>query len=176
MTLPSFAPDAWLRIPIYVAFGIVSEVLFTAIWDLIHPGFIHSWSAKGDHRTPKSKRRPSSLSRDPRAMGYTFLWMVPIYMALVFMEPLSASIDGWPLVLRGLLYLGLIWTIEYIGGWLIEKATGHIPWDYWYSKYSLHGHIRWDFALFWFIFGLLAESLSKKLILLTPAIKSAFFS
>lgn len=169
----NFAPDILIRLPLYIAFGIVTEVLFTAIWDLINPKFLHSWNVKHPHHHHKEKRRPTTIKRDPRAMGYTFLWMIPIYSLLIFLEPLLPMIDGWPLVLRGLLYMSSIWMVEYIAGILIQKMIGHIPWDYWYSKYSLHGHIRWDFGPFWFSFGLLAEFFSKKLILLTPAIKAA---
>lgn len=166
-----FAPDPWIRLPLYVVLGIVTEVIFTGVWDLINPNYLHSWIHKN-----LDGHKPNPVRRDPRAMGYTFLWMIPIYMLLLGFEPISAALAdlAWPL--RGIIYLAIFYLGEYSTGALIKKITGYNPWDYSYSRYSLHGHIRWDFAPYWFGFCLFVEYLSQKFILLTPAIKAAFLS
>ncbi len=164
-----FYPDLWVRMPLYIALGIVTEVLFTGIADLIHPHFLQSWNAKD-----LEKRPPTVVRRDPRAMGYTFLWMIPIYMLLAFLEPVSLALSDVPWVIRGVIYVIGLWIVEYTAGALIKKLVGHDPWDYSYSRFSFHGHIRWDFAPLWFVFTLTAEYMSHKFVQLTPAIKNLF--
>lgn len=164
-----FAPDPLVRIPLYVMLGLMTEVLFTGIADLINPMFLQSWNTK-----TLDKTRPAVTRRDPRAMGYTFLWMIPLYAALIVIEPLSQWLAPLPIWVRGVVYLAVFWTGEYIGGALIKAVSGYDPWDYSYSRYSVHGHIRWDFAPVWYSFTLLVEMLSRKFIALTPALKVVF--
>lgn len=166
--IPSlFPPDPLIRLPFYVALGLITEVLFTATADLIRPSFLNSWRVKqnGDIPLPDSKR-------DPRGVGYTFIWMLPIYALLITIEPLSLLLHDWPVWLRGLVYLPLFWFIEYLGGAGIRRLIGRCPWDYSYSKYSFHGYIRWDFAPLWYSFSILVDLFSQKLILLTPCLKN----
>ncbi|MDO8493848.1 MAG: hypothetical protein Q7S68_00730, partial [Deltaproteobacteria bacterium] len=124
-----FYPDPLVRLPFYICAGLLAEVLFTGIADLIAPQFLHSWKAKNIDYTSTSGRR------DPRAMGYTFLWMIPIYGLLIFIEPTSILLADWPLWLRGFVYLGGFWIAEYVTGFLIKNLTGYCPWDYSYSKW-----------------------------------------
>lgn len=160
-----FAPDVLLRLPLYSALGLVAEVLFTGVVDLINPGFLQSWNAK--ELVPRVPDR-----RDPRAVGYTFLWMVPLYALLVFVEPLARGLADWPLWARGFVYLPLFWIGEYLSGALIKKLVGRCPWDYSYSRWSVHGFIRWDYAPIWYAFTLLVEVFSRHAIALTPALKA----
>ncbi len=162
-----FYPDPLIRLPLYAAFGLVAEILFTGIMDLVYPRFLSSWRVK----QPFGKAA-EVVGRDSRAVGYTFLWMIPIYMALILIEPLSQWVAGWSWFFRGLVYLGFLWIGEYISGVLIKKISGVNPWDYSYSKYSVGGYIRWDFAPLWFGFGLLVEFMSQKFVALTPAIRA----
>ncbi|MBL7686057.1 MAG: hypothetical protein JNK65_08510 [Deltaproteobacteria bacterium] len=168
-----FASDPWVRLPLYAIVGIVAEILFTALQDLIDPRFLKSWNVHGRNIL---QERPDWRwqGRDPRATGYTFLWMIPIYMAMVFLEPIHHAIAHWPWPLRGLLYVLLVWIAEYVTGAIIRLVTGKCPWDYSYSKYSLHGLIRWDFAHVWFIFGFIFEYLHPRLVALTPHIRAIF--
>lgn len=164
-----FYPDPLIRLPLYVALGLVTEALFTGTMDLVAPLFLQSWNAKnGDGHKPQVVRR------DRKAMGYTFLWMIPIYAALIVLEPLSRWLQATPFWARGFVYLVMLWVAEYASGALIKKISGTIPWDYSYSRFSVHGYIRWDFAPFWYGFTLMAEYMSRKFVLLTPAIKAAF--
>ncbi|MDO8518542.1 MAG: hypothetical protein Q7T11_00065 [Deltaproteobacteria bacterium] len=156
------------RIPLYMSLGLVTEVLFTGFVDLAAPRFLESWRVKN----PDPRNRAAPSRSDPRAVGYTFLWMIPCYALLVFLEPLTAWLSAWPLWLRGFVYLPLFWMGEYTTGFLIKKISGYCPWDYSYSKYSLHGYIRWDFGPLWYAFTLIVDIFSRKFILLTPAIKA----
>lgn len=168
-------PDWLYRIPFYIIYGLVCEVLFTAICDLISPKFIKSWNVFGKE---SSARSPSWRfdGRDPRAVGYSFLWMIPIYGLLVFMEPVSRGLSPLPWPVRGMIYVLVLWIMEYLTGFLIKKISGFCPWDYSASRFNLHGYVRFDFFPFWFAFMMMAEGLSRKLILLTPALKEVFFN
>jgi uncharacterized membrane protein len=92
--------------------------------------------------------------------GFTYLWMLPIYGMGVFLEPIHHRIKNYPLVLRGGVWVILIFIIEYFSGWLLARTTGSCPWDYTgATPYSLNGYIRLDYALPWFMVGLLFERL-----------------
>ncbi len=164
-----FYPDPLIRLPLYIALGLVTEALFTGTVDLVAPLFLQSWNAKNLDR-----HRPAVVRRDPKLMGYTFLWMIPIYATLILLEPASQWLQAIPFWARGFVYLVMLWVVEYLSGALIKKISGHVPWDYSYSRFSVHGYIRWDFAPLWYGFTLMAEYMSHKFVLLTPAIKAAF--
>lgn len=170
---PLFQPGWQYRIVLYIIFGIVSEFLFTATADLIHPQFVKSWNVHGKESvtTPPSWR---ITGRDPRGLGYSFLWMLPIYALLIFIEPLKESLKDIPFLLRGILYVLILWGVEYCTGFLIKKITGRCPWDYSASKTNIHGYIRLDFFPLWYAFVLIAEWMSTKFVELTPAIEKIF--
>jgi len=151
--------DPIVRVPIYIGIGLCTECLFTAISDLISPSFLG---------------KPKAEKRDLRATGYTFLWMIPIYALLVLMEPLIAIVAPLPWILRGFIYMVLIFGVEFASGAVLQKLIGHCPWDYSYNRFSIKGWIRLDFAPFWFAFGLCIEALAPKLIDLTPYLRIVF--
>lgn len=171
MAIP-FYPDPLIRIPFYIVFWIVTEVLFTGICDLIHPKILHSWIHKN-----LDGHIPNPIRRDPHAMAYTFLWMIPVAVLLIFIEPLSIWVDPWPLWARGFVYLGAFWVGEYVAGAIIKKICGVCPWDYSYSRFSLHGHIRFDMGPLWYLYTLLLDGwFMRNLVELTPAIRQVLTS
>lgn len=168
-----FPPDWPIRIPLYIILGIVCEFLFTSVADLVNPRFVKSWNVVSD-RPSKTSPLWRVRGRDPRCVGYSFLWMIPIYALLIFIEPASRILASLPFYLRGVIYVVVLWVVEYATGWLIKKISGRCPWDYSVSRFNLHGYLRWDFFPFWFVFILLAEWMSHRFILLTPTIKEVF--
>jgi hypothetical protein len=100
------------------------------------------------------KRRPI----DWRLPAHTSWWMFPIYGLLApLYEPVhnhlrTARRPWWQ---RGLLYAVGIMSIEVTTGWLIQRITGAIPWDY-RNTTSWHwrGLTRFDYAPLWFGVGL----------------------
>lgn len=102
----------------------------------------------------------SLLSGSVRLVAQTYLWMFPIYGLAVIFEPVHDEIRSliWPL--RGLIWVGLIFFIEYTTGWILKSTIGICPWDYsGNTPYSVNGLIRLDFTPFWFIGGLLWEKI-----------------
>lgn len=168
------ASDPWVRVPLYVLVALSMEVFYTAFCDWVNPQFLCSWNVHS--KGPMTRVKPDWVleGRDPRLCGYTFIWMIPIYACMVFLEPIYLMIKNWPWLARGIIYMILIWIMEYITGWLIKKITGRCPWDYSASRFSFHGYIRWDFALTWFCFGFIFEYLYPRLLALTPHIKEIF--
>lgn len=93
--------------------------------------------------------------RDLRLTGNTSLWMFPIYGSACLLAPfkrlfehLNISRPG-----RGLFYMAMIFTVEYLSGRLLWKH-GLCPWDYGKSRFHIHRIIRLDYAPWWFLAGL----------------------
>ena len=100
----------------------------------------------------------SMLKGDWHLAGKTYIWMLPIYGLAIFFEPLHNSIRHWPWVVRGLIWVGATWCIEFFTGGTLVTAVGTCPWDYSHkTPYSVLGLIRLDYAPAWFILGLLFE-------------------
>lgn len=162
-----------VRFILYGFLGFIFEVFFTAVSDLISPQFLCSWNVHTQNHITNT--RPDwRAKRDVRLVGYSFLWMFPVYGLLVFLEPVSYLIQNWPWFLRGLFYGVSFSSVEALTGWLIKKISGRCPWDYSYHRLSIAGYTRYDFVLVWFITGLFLEALMPVWIELTPAILQAF--
>lgn len=100
----------------------------------------------------------SLMKGDHRLRGQTYLWMFPIYGLAILFEPVHNKIRSLSWFIRGLIWLVLIWTVEYISGGFIRMVTGSIPWDYTgTSPWQISGLIRLDMAPLWFIAGLFFE-------------------
>lgn len=102
----------------------------------------------------------SLLKGDFALRGVSYLWMFPIYGSGVFLEPLHDRLRELHWFLRGLLWIIVIFTIEFVSGAFIKMSVGVIPWDYTgASALSIGGFIRLDYAPAWFIVGLLYEKI-----------------
>lgn len=100
----------------------------------------------------------SAVAGDVRLSASTYLWMFPIYGMAILMEPIHHRIRAWPFLLRGLVWLLIIWIIEYGSGGMIRSITGSSPWDYTgTTPWQVNGLIRLDMAPLWMITGFLFE-------------------
>ncbi len=97
-------------------------------------------------------------NRDAKLMGQTSLWMFPIYGLASLIYPLNRFLRRYPAWLRGLIYSGGIFSVEYITGSVLKNFSC-CPWDYGDAKYSVNGLIRLDYLPFWAVAGLLFERL-----------------
>src|SRR5581483_6635580 len=101
-----------------------------------------------------------AVERDLRLRGYTYAWMAPIY-ALVypFCAVLYPRMAVYPLLVRGVAYMVVIYAVEYSSGWLLRRCVGACPWECEYrkAKWHLHGLIRLDFAPAWIAAALIFE-------------------
>ncbi|MCL4515807.1 MAG: putative ABC transporter permease [Firmicutes bacterium] len=119
------------RLIIYGLLGWIMEIIWTGLGSAIHG----NW----------------------RLVGKTYLWMFPIYGLAVFLEPIHDRIRPLPAWVRGLIWMAVIFAIEYLAGWVLKLVTGSCPWDYSRTPYSINGFIRLDYAPAWFAVGLLFE-------------------
>lgn len=120
-----------LRFFIYGLLGWSIEILWTGLGALLHGNLL--------------------------LRGSTSLWMLPIYGMAVFLEPLHDKIRPWPWAIRGILWVGVIWALEFCSGAVLRLLLGLSPWDYGRTIYSFYGLIRVDYAPAWFFLGFLFE-------------------
>jgi uncharacterized membrane protein len=128
-----------------VAYGVLgwsTEVVFTALEDLLH-----------------------RQTRDARLRGHSYLWMAPIYgLCAVLYEPAHDAVRRRPTAHRALAYALGILAVEYASGRLIRRATGVIPWDYTgRSPLAIRGATRLDYAPLWAAAGIALERVDDAL-------------
>ncbi|MEA4826883.1 putative ABC transporter permease [Clostridium sp. JNZ J1-5] len=125
------------RFIIYGLTGLCMEVFWVAFWSLVRG--------------------------DISMVGHTSIWMFPIYGLAVFLEYIHNEIRHLPTILRGGVYTLLIFSIEFISGWIFRNLLGVSPWDYSGTPFSVYGLIRLDYAPAWFVAGILFEKLHDRL-------------
>lgn len=118
------------RFLIYGFIGIQLEVFWTSIESLTHQNYTLE--------------------------GTTYMWMILIYGLGVFLEPIQKLLKNINIMLRGIIYMTLIYIIEYITGILLFYLIGTCPWNY-TDPYSINGIITLSFIPVWFVMGLLFE-------------------
>lgn len=100
----------------------------------------------------------SLRKKDYRLKGNTSVWMFPIYGCAAFLAPISRLLQKKAVWVRGLTYMSLIFSMEYLSGRFLWKH--HMcPWDYQKCRFNINRVIRLDFAPCWFGAGLLFERL-----------------
>lgn len=99
----------------------------------------------------------SLVGGDWNLPGATSLWMFFIYGSSVFvLEPIHHIISRWRWPFRGIIWVAIIWGIEYISGLFLTQVIGVSPW-YYTGPFAIDGLVRIDFAPAWFVAGLLFE-------------------
>lgn len=102
----------------------------------------------------------SFRNRDLTLMGKTSLWMFPIYGSAALLKPVFKLLKGKNIFQRGLTYMSLIFSAEFISGILL-RSRNLCPWDYSRSKWNICQVIRLDYAPLWFFTGLFFEQINK---------------
>ncbi|MCM1193422.1 MAG: putative ABC transporter permease [Butyrivibrio sp.] len=100
----------------------------------------------------------SLRSRDFTLKGVTSVWMFPIYGCAAVIAPLSRLLQNRPVWFRGLTYMSIIFSAEYLTGSLLSRHR-LCPWNYGRSRWNINRIIRLDYAPCWFGAGLLFERL-----------------
>jgi uncharacterized membrane protein len=91
--------------------------------------------------------------------GNTSLWMLLDYGLFgVILMPIKQRLVLFrlPLLIRGIIYMLLIYAVEYLSGTLFTAFGLHI-WSYHHHQYHLHGQIALNYAPLWYCLGLFAE-------------------
>ena len=128
----------WKRFVIYGLLGLCAEVL---------------WNGFG-----------AMLKGDVLLRGTTCIWMFPIYGLAIFLEPVHNRIKHLPLILRGGIYMILIFAVELVSGLLLRLILGTCPWNYVNKGMSLYGIITLDYAPVWLLVGMAFEKIHDTII------------
>lgn len=104
----------------------------------------------------------SLLKGDKNLSSFTSLWMFFIYGSAVFLEPIHDIICKWKWPARGVLWMVIIWGIEYSSGLLLRETLGVEAWVY-TGPYAVDSLVRLDFAPAWFVAGLFFERIHHAL-------------
>ena len=91
--------------------------------------------------------------------GKSYVWMFPIYALIPILGgPIMNKCKALPLLIRLLIYAGVIYLVEFSSGFLLEQLTGQCPWEY-TSGWHVIGYIRLDYTPLWMGFAYLVETL-----------------
>lgn len=102
----------------------------------------------------------SLINKNWKATGHSYLWMLGVYgLTAIFLETLSESLP-WPFWAKAFVYVPIIYGVEALSGWTLQKLIGDIPWNYPKSKWSPMGLINLKYAPYWFILALCFEWIS----------------
>jgi len=123
----------WKRFVIYGLLGLLAEVL---------------WNGFG-----------AMLRGDVLLRGTTCIWMFPIYGLALFLEPVHYRIKHLPLIVRGGIYMALIFAVELISGLLLRLVIGECPWNYVNKTLSICGIITLSYAPVWMAYGIMFEKI-----------------
>jgi uncharacterized membrane protein len=127
-----------LRFYLWGTLGLSTEIFFTAA-----VAFYHSVK---DH-----------TSIDWGFKGQSYIWMFFIYGVGAILFPLvHKHLKGFQLILRIFLIALGIFVVEFITGFILDKVTGHCPWQY-TNRWNIMGYIRLDYLPAWMGFGYLIE-------------------
>ena len=82
--------------------------------------------------------------------------MFPIYGCAALLTPIFRFMRKKPLIVRGLTYMSVIFSMEFFCGMLLRRKS-LCPWDYSRERLNVQGLIRLDYAPLWMGAGLLFE-------------------
>ena len=94
--------------------------------------------------------------------GRSYVWMFPAYGFLSLFFP---YVQEYVWYARGIIYVIGVFVFEYIYGFFLRMLLGAAPWEHKYhgKKWSVHGLVRLDYAIHWFVALLLLEVLWRSL-------------
>jgi len=127
---------------IFSFFGVGIEVIFSSIHDYVR-------------------------NKDISLKGRSYLWMFPLYgiWGLVI-GPLYDLIEVIPFILRGFIYLAVIFAGELSYGYLLKLIIKKCPWEY-KGRWTIKGVVNLLYLPFWLIFGYISEMTYRGFISMT---------
>ncbi len=124
---------------VFSFFGVGVEVFFSSIHDYIR-------------------------YRDKALKGRSYLWMFPIYGIWgLAIGPLYNMINFIPFILRGFIYLVVIFAGEFGYGCLLKITIKKCPWEY-KGRWALLGVVNLLYLPFWLVFGYISELMYRSII------------
>jgi hypothetical protein len=139
------------RLLFYASLGVASEVVFSAICArlgiMLTPDFDDAEARAGW-----------------RLKGHSFVWMLPIYgFGLLLFERVHDLLRAEPWLVRGLVYVAVLYAIELGASILLVRLTGARVWR-WIGRGALGGHVHLAMAPLWLAAALALEPLHDALV------------
>lgn len=106
----------------------------------------------------------SMMRGDVKLSAWTYIWMFPIYGMAVFLEPIHDRIRHLSFIIRGGVYMVLIFLVEFISGLLLRQIIGVCPWNYTGKPLTIYGIITLTYIPVWFAAGLIFERIHDTII------------
>jgi hypothetical protein len=127
---------------VFSFFGVGIEVLFSSIHDYIR-------------------------NKDISFKGKSYLWMFQLYgiWGLVI-GPLYDLIKVVPFILRGFIYLAVIFIGELSYGCMLKLIIKKCPWEY-KGRWTIKGVVNLLYLPFWLIFGYISELIYRGFVSIT---------
>lgn len=97
----------------------------------------------------------SLFNGDASLMSHSSIWMIVIYGMAIFLEPFQQMLKNKTWIMRGIIYMTLIFIGEYVTGFALD-IVGIEVWKY-TDTLNIHGYITLSFAPLWFLAGLFFE-------------------
>ncbi len=138
----------WKRFIIYGLLGLLAEIL---------------WNGFG-----------AMIKGDVLLTGTTCIWMFPIYGLAVFLEPVHYRVKHFPLIVRGGIYMVIIFAVELVCGLLLKLILGSCPWNYVNKTLSICGIITLSYAPVWFVGGLIFEKIHDTIVRIENSVYGNF--
>lgn len=127
---------------IFSFFGVGIEVIFSSIHDYVR-------------------------NKDISLKGRSYLWMFPLYGIWgLAIGPLYNLIEVIPFILRGFIYLAVIFAGELSYGYLLKLIIKKCPWEY-KGRWTIKGVVNLLYLPFWLIFGYISEMIYRGFISMT---------
>jgi len=124
----------------FACVGITTEIFFTAIMTVV-----------------ESIMENETISW--RLLGFSYIWMFPIYGSISFLAPIVLGfLSKYPLFLRLFLAALVIFTVEFISGFILDQLTGSCPWEYKHG-YHVLGYIQLEYLPAWMLFAFMIEKI-----------------
>ena len=128
----------FIRFYLWATLGVSTEIFFTAA--------THLYNQVMDHQPI-----------DWKLTGHSYIWMFFIYGLGSFLFPLThRHLKGFHLLLRIFAIAIGIFIVEFITGFILDKVTGHCPWQY-TNRWNVLGYIRLDYLPAWMVFAFIIE-------------------
>lgn len=98
----------------------------------------------------------SLVNNDLTMEGTSYIWMFFIYGLAIFIEPIHNKIRSQNIIIRGIIYMILIYIVELLSGLALRQLIGKCPWNY-TDRGAINSIITLSLAPIWFSLGLFYE-------------------
>lgn len=140
-----------MRLLLYASLGVTAEVVFTAVCARL--GIVLT-----------SDLDDAEARAGWRLKGHSFVWMLPIYGGgLLVFERVHDLLRAEPWLLRGIVYVAMLYAIELAASLALVRITGRHVWR-WVGPGSLGGHVHLAMAPIWLAAALALEPLHDALV------------